>query len=181
MFWWARRTDSSAWVRLRQLSDPTRVSIFRSSLIEKLGLHPTQNINVHWLLIVNALHFAGLMSCDLTRRVVTPCNSAECLRLLDALQSIPFGSEYNEAGLLMRRELSESFRNGHDIWWSHRGLYMDRSAEVESFDEVFDLIRATCGKALSVGDTLCEVDDSHMHNLQRRPVRWVEHFRIQFG
>lgn len=56
----------------------------------------------------NALHFAGLVSRGLTCRVMAIWNSAEYHRILDARQSIPPGSEYDEARLKTRRQLNAS-------------------------------------------------------------------------
>lgn len=39
--------------------------------IEKLELCSPNNINMHWPPIKNTLHSAGLVGCDLTRRVLT--------------------------------------------------------------------------------------------------------------
>lgn len=63
--------------------DPTRLSLFRSTPAENLGLHASDKISEYWVLIWSILYSAGLVSCALTRRVLTPRISPECLHLLD--------------------------------------------------------------------------------------------------
>lgn len=91
------------------------VRIFRCPLTENLGLLPTQSINGHRSLIENDLHSAGLASCGLTSRVVTPCISDESLHLLDARHSIQAGSKYNEASLVARREINASLHRDREV------------------------------------------------------------------
>lgn len=66
-------------------------------------------------LIKNILHPAGLVSCSLSRRVMTSWISAETLRPLDVPQSIPAGGEYSEARLITKSGVNVSLRRDRDI------------------------------------------------------------------
>lgn len=98
-----------------ELYHPTRLSVFRSALVDKQGLLRPQNINGYWSVIKNVMYSAGLVSCVYPLRfdaqyfcwVWCP---------LDASQSIPDSSEYSEARLVTRRELSASLRMDREIW-----------------------------------------------------------------
>ena len=164
-----------------KLSQPACLTAFQNTLAEKLETTPPSNINLHWSLVQNALHSAGLASCGLTSRVATPWISAESLRLLDARRSIPVGGEHNEARLVMRRALNLSLRNDREIWWNERASEMERAAALGNSRKLFRLIRTTGRKALGVSEAICEVDGELIVNQQRRLVRWAEHFKGQFN
>lgn len=55
-----------------ELSYPTRLPVFLSTLVQKLELPPASRISEHFSLIEIALRSTGLVSCDLTGRVVIP-------------------------------------------------------------------------------------------------------------
>lgn len=85
------------WIDFNRLSNPTRPSLFKSTLAEKLKFSPPKKINEYWSLIKNVLHSASLVSCGLIRRLVIPWISAECVHFLEACQFTPIGSEFDEA------------------------------------------------------------------------------------
>lgn len=67
-----------------KLSDSIRLSTFRKALAKKIEMPSRNNINGHLQLIKNALNSAGLVSCGLTQRLLTPWVSADSLHLLEA-------------------------------------------------------------------------------------------------
>lgn len=104
-----------------------------------------------------------------------PWISAEPFRS-DSRQSILANSEYSEARLFMKRELSSSFRRDREIFCSERPLEMQPASVVGDSRKLFRLVRATCKKAFPMTETIFEADGSLICNPQRRFVRFDAHF-----
>lgn len=47
--------------------------------------------------------------------------------------------------------------------------------------KMLHFIPTTGKEALGMSEMICEAEDSPIHNLQRRPVRWGEHYQAQFS
>jgi hypothetical protein len=58
---------------------------------------------------------------------------------------------------------------------------MEEAAASGDSRKLFRLIRATAPKKSGVSETVCEVDGTVIHNMQRRLERWSEHFQQQFN
>lgn len=113
-----------------------------------------------------ALYSAGLDSCGLTSWF-----SVESLCLLDPTQSILAGSEYNEAQLVTRRELSARLRRDREIWVSFCASQINCVLAMENSHKLFHFIRDSGRKALNMSKTICEADGPPTWNQQRRLVR----------
>lgn len=150
----------------------------RTAKSEVQGLREKNNINTHWSIIKNALYSTGLVNCGLARRIVTRWISGG---FFEALQSISGGNEYNEPRLVTRREFNTSLPRDREVWWCKCALEIEHADTMENFRKLFHFIQATSKKALSVSRTTSEADSRLIHNLQRRLVRLVEHFKPQFS
>lgn len=116
------------------------------------------------MLIKNALHFSGLVSCGLIRRAVILWILPRFLHLHRARQSIPVSSEHSVTWVNRRHELDVSLRRDPENWGSHRGLQMEHAVAMKSSRKLFYFILVIRRRTLSVKERIRGADGSLIPN-----------------
>jgi hypothetical protein len=98
--------------------------------------------------------------------------------VLDSRRLIPANSEYDIERRSLTRQLRTSLKRDREVWWTERAKEMEEAATSGDSRKLF---RLTGPKKFGISETVCEVDGTAIHNMQRRLERWPQHFQQQFN
>lgn len=102
--------------------------------------------------------------------------SAVPTELIVARKLIPSGSEYGEEQRKIKSGFIKSLRNDCDQWWLGGSGKMEKAAVIGNGIQLFRLIKKTCIKNPSVGETISVTDEDITHSQSRRLNRWAKQF-----
>ena len=167
---------------LEKLGAPAVRKAYQSCLSNAL-LDASQNdVAQVWGTISNAMHAAAASACgDVGTLHRAHWISDRSVDLLERRRQIPPGPQHNQTRRHIRRELKRSLRSDREAWWTKKAEEMEAASNLGDARRLYQLIRSTGPKNISVSETINERDGTLICNQQRRLARWAEHFQEQFS
>ena len=74
-----------------------------------------------------------------------------------------------------------SLKRDREQWWVAKAQAMEKAFAAGDTRSLFQLIRSTGSKKLTVRETITEKDGTEIYSQDRRLKRWAEHFEEQFS